>query len=152
VTGNEESYQRGLKIRREVVGDAHVDRSLAAASEFARPLQEYVTATAWGQIWSRPGLDRRTRSLLTLAMLTALNRNHELAVHVRGAVTNGCTVSEIQEALLQTAVYCGAPAALESFRVAERVLNELASGSTENGTEDGGTENGTGNGARSRNA
>ena len=152
MTGNEESYQRGLKIRREVVGDAHVDRSLAAASEFARPLQEYVTATAWGQIWSRPGLDRRTRSLLTLAMLTALNRNHELAVHVRGAVTNGCTVSEIQEALLQTAVYCGAPAALESFRVAERVLNELASGSTENGTEDGGTENGTGNGARSRNA
>jgi len=152
VTGNDESYQRGLKIRREVVGDAHVDRSLAAASEFARPLQEYVTATAWGQIWSRPGLDRRTRSLLTLAMLTALNRNHELAVHVRGAVTNGCTVEEIQEVLLQTAVYCGAPAALESFRVAERVLNELASGSTENGTEDGGTENGTGNGARSRNA
>ena len=152
MTGNHESYQRGLKIRREVVGDAHVDRSLAAASEFARPLQEYITATAWGQIWSRPGLDRRTRSLLTLAMLTALNRNHELAVHVRGAITNGCTVEEIQEALLQTAVYCGAPAALESFRVAERVLNELASGSTENGTEDGGTENGTGNGARSRNA
>jgi 4-carboxymuconolactone decarboxylase len=148
VTGNDESYQRGLKIRREVVGDAHVDRSLAAASEFARPLQEYVTATAWGQIWSRPGLDRRTRSLLTLAMLTALNRNHELAVHVRGAITNGCTTQEIQEVLLQTAVYCGAPAALESFRVAERVLNELA---TENGTENG-TEDGTGNGARSRNA
>jgi 4-carboxymuconolactone decarboxylase len=137
VTGNEESYQRGLKIRREVLGGAHVDRSLAAASEFARPLQEYVTATAWGQIWSRPGLDRRTRSLLTLAMLTALNRNHELAVHVRGAVTNGCTVDEIQEALLQTAVYCGAPAALESFRVAERVLNELAAESTDNGTENG---------------
>jgi 4-carboxymuconolactone decarboxylase len=148
VTGNDESYQRGLKIRREVVGDAHVDRSLAAASEFARPLQEYVTATAWGQIWSRPGLDRRTRSLLTLALLTALNRNHELAVHVRGAITNGCTTQEIQEVLLQTAVYCGAPAALESFRVAERVLNELA---TENGTENG-TEDGTGNGARSRNA
>lgn len=137
MTGNEESYQRGLKIRREVLGGAHVDRSLAAASEFARPLQEYVTATAWGRIWSRPGLDRRTRSLLTLAMLTALNRNHELAVHVRGAVTNGCTVDEIQEALLQTAVYCGAPAALESFRVAERVLNELAAESTDNGTENG---------------
>jgi 4-carboxymuconolactone decarboxylase len=156
VTGNDESYQRGLKIRREVVGDAHVDRSLAAASEFARPLQEYVTATAWGQIWSRPGLDRRTRSLLTLAMLTALNRNHELAVHVRGAITNGCTTQEIQEVLLQTAVYCGAPAALESFRVAERVLNELASeNGTENGTEnstENGTEDGTGNGARSRNA
>lgn len=126
----DESYQRGLKIRREVLGDAHVDRSLAGVSEFARPVQEYVTATAWGQIWSRPGLDRRTRSLLNLAMLTALGRNHELGVHVRGAVTNGCTTEEIQEALLQAAVYCGAPAALESFRVAERVLDELA---TENG-------------------
>jgi 4-carboxymuconolactone decarboxylase len=118
-------YQRGLKIRREVLGDAHVDRSLAAVSEFARPVQEYVTATAWGDIWSRPGLDRRTRSLLNLAMLTALNRNHELGVHVRGAVTNGCSTEEIQEVLLQAAVYCGAPAALESFRVAERVLGEI---------------------------
>ncbi|GAA5164338.1 4-carboxymuconolactone decarboxylase [Pseudonocardia eucalypti] len=123
----DESYQRGLKIRREVLGDAHVDRSLAGVSDFARPVQEYVTATAWGQIWSRPGLDRRTRSLLNLAMLTALGRNHELGVHVRGAVTNGCTTEEIQESLLQAAVYCGAPAALESFRVAERVLDELAS-------------------------
>ncbi|HEY1968122.1 MAG TPA: 4-carboxymuconolactone decarboxylase [Pseudonocardia sp.] len=121
-----QSYQRGLKIRREVLGDAHVDRSLAAASEFARPIQEYVTATAWGEIWSRPGLDRRTRSLLNLAMLTALGRNHELGVHVRGAVTNGCRTEEIQETLLQAAVYCGAPAALESFRVAERVLGEIA--------------------------
>ena len=138
----DESYERGLKVRREVLGDAHVDRSLAAVSDFARPVQEYVTATAWGQIWSRPGLDRRTRSLLNLAMLTALNRNHELGVHVRGAVTNGCTVEEIQEALLQAAVYCGAPAALESFRVAERVLGELA---TENGTENG-TANGRGSG------
>ena len=142
----DESYERGLKVRREVLGDAHVDRSLAAVSDFARPVQEYVTATAWGQIWSRPGLDRRTRSLLNLAMLTALNRNHELGVHVRGAVTNGCTVEEIQEALLQAAVYCGAPAALESFRVAERVLGELATeGGTENGTENG-TANGRGSG------
>lgn len=131
----DESYDRGLKIRREVLGDAHVDRSLAAVSEFARPVQEYVTATAWGQIWSRPGLDRRTRSLLNLAMLTALNRNHELGVHVRGAITNGCTTEEIQEVLLQAAVYCGAPAALESFRVAERVLTEIAA---ENGTANGG--------------
>ena len=130
----DESYERGLKIRREVLGDAHVDRSLAAVSEFARPVQEYVTATAWGQIWSRPGLDRRTRSLLNLAMLTALNRNHELGVHVRGAITNGCTTEEIQEVLLQAAVYCGAPAALESFRVAERVLTEIAS---ENGSAAG---------------
>jgi 4-carboxymuconolactone decarboxylase len=122
----DERYQRGLAVRREVLGDAHVDRSLAAVSEFARPIQEYVTQAAWGEIWSRPGLDRRTRSLINLAMLTALNRNHELAVHVRGAVTNGCTTEEIQEVLMQTAVYCGAPAALESFRVADRVLTDIA--------------------------
>jgi 4-carboxymuconolactone decarboxylase len=136
VVGGRESYQRGLRVRREVLGDAHVDRSLAAVSEFARPVQELVTATCWGEVWTRPGLDRRTRSLLNLVMLTALNRDHELAVHVRGAVTNGCTVTEIQEALLQTAVYCGAPAALESFRVAERVLNELAAES-DNGAGSG---------------
>lgn len=123
---SDETYQQGLKIRREVLGDAHVDRSLANVSEFARPIQEFVTATAWGQIWNRPGLDRRDRSLINLAMLTALNRNHELGVHVRGAITNGCTTEEIQEVLLQAAVYCGAPAALESFRVAEKVLNEIA--------------------------
>ena len=134
VVGGWESYQRGLRVRREVLGDAHVDRSLAAVSEFSRPIQEFVTGACWGDVWGRPGLDRRTRSLLNLVMLTALNRDHELAVHVRGAVTNGCTVTEIQEALLQTAVYCGAPAALESFRVAERVLNELAAESeSENG-------------------
>ncbi|HET6257350.1 4-carboxymuconolactone decarboxylase [Pseudonocardia sp.] len=122
----DDRYQRGLAIRREVLGEAHVDRSLAGVSDFSRPVQEFVTSAAWGEIWSRPGLDRRTRSLLNLVMLTALNRNHELGVHVRGAVTNGCTETEIQEALLQAAVYCGAPAALESFRVAERVLGELA--------------------------
>lgn len=122
----DEAYRRGLAIRKEVLGEAHVERSLAAVSDFSRPVQEYVTATAWGQVWSRPGLDRRTRSLLNLAMLTALGRNHELGVHVRGAVTNGCSETEIQETLLQAAVYCGAPAALESFRVAEGVLSELA--------------------------
>jgi 4-carboxymuconolactone decarboxylase len=121
----DDRYERGLGIRREVLGDAHVDRSLQGVSDFARPVQEYVTQNVWGELWSRPGLDRRTRSLLNLVMLTALNRSHELAVHVRGAVTNGCTVTEIQEALLQTAGYCGAPAALESFRVAERVLGEI---------------------------
>jgi 4-carboxymuconolactone decarboxylase len=117
---------QGEVVRREVLGDAHVDRSLAQVSDFSRPLQTLVTEVAWGDIWSRPGLDRRTRSLLNLGMLTALNRMTELAVHVKGAVRNGCTEEEIQEALLQTAVYCGAPAALESFRVAERVLRELA--------------------------
>ncbi|HZZ47141.1 MAG TPA: carboxymuconolactone decarboxylase family protein [Pseudonocardia sp.] len=133
----DEAYRRGLAIRKEVLGEAHVERSLAAVSDFSRPVQEYVTATAWGQIWSRPGLDRRTRSLLNLAMLTALGRNHELGVHVRGAVTNGCTETEIQEALLQAAVYCGAPAALESFRVAEGVLSELSEPAAQRGGVEG---------------
>jgi 4-carboxymuconolactone decarboxylase len=119
-------YQRGLEIRREVLGAEHVDRSLRAASPFSQPIQELVTEYCWGAVWSREGLDRRTRSLLNLAMLTALNRNHELAVHVRGAVTNGCTTDEIRETLLQAAIYCGVPAGLESVRVAERVLTELA--------------------------
>ncbi len=118
-------YAEGLKVRREVLGAEHVDRSLQAASDFSRPVQELVTEYCWGAVWARDELDRRTRSLLNLAMLTALNRNHELGVHVRGAVTNGCTTAEIRETLLQTAVYCGVPAALEAFRVAERVLGEL---------------------------
>ena len=120
-----EVFERGLQARREVLGAEHVDRSLAQVSDFAQPIQELVTEYCWGAIWSRPGLDRRTRSLLNLTMLTALNRMHELAVHVRGAVANGCTDEEIQEALLQTAAYCGFPAAIESFRVAERTLREM---------------------------
>lgn len=128
-------YERGLAIRREVLGEAHVDRSLAAVSEFSRPIQELVTASVWGDVWSRPGLERRTRSLLNLVMLIALGRNHELGVHVRGAVRNGCTETEIQEALLQTAVYCGAPAALEAFRVAERVLGEIAAEHADQGAD-----------------
>lgn len=120
-----ETYERGLAMRRAVTGDAHVERSLAQATDFSRPIQELVTEYAWGAIWNREGLDRRTRSLLNIVMLTALNRNHELGVHIRGAITNGVTVSEIQEALLQATVYVGAPAGLESFRVAERVLTEI---------------------------
>lgn len=116
---------RGLETRKEVLGAEHVERSLAAASDFTKPVQELVTEYCWGAVWTRPGLDRRTRSLLNLGMLTALGRNHELGVHVRGAITNGCTVAEIQETLLQTAIYCGVPAALESFRTAEKVLDEL---------------------------
>jgi 4-carboxymuconolactone decarboxylase len=115
----------GEKTRREVLGSEHVDRSLSQVSDFSRPVQNLVTEVGWGDVWSRPGLDRRTRSLLNLVMLTALNRPTEFAVHVRGAIRNGCSVEEIQEALLQTAVYCGFPAALEAFRNAERVLNEL---------------------------
>ena len=102
--------RRGTEVRREVLGDGHVDRSLAQATEFSRPLQELVTATCWNDIWTRPGLDRRTRSLVNLGMLTALNRMHEFGVHVRGAVNNGCSRDQIREALLQTAAYCGAPA------------------------------------------
>ncbi|WP_208020531.1 carboxymuconolactone decarboxylase family protein [Labedella phragmitis] len=121
-----ESYERGIEMRKAVLGAAHVEKSLENVSDFARPIQELVTEYCWGEVWTRPGLDRKTRSLLNLGMLTALNRSHELAVHVRGALTNGCTVEEIQEALLQTAIYVGVPAALESFRVAEKVINEQA--------------------------
>ena len=126
MTDGRDRMATGEKIRRDVLGSEHVDRSLAQVSDFSRPLQNFVTEVAWGEVWSRPGLDRRTRSLLNLGMLTALNRQTELGVHVRGAIRNGCSVEEIQEALLQTAVYCGAPAALEAFRTAERVLKELA--------------------------
>lgn len=122
--------EQGMAVRKEVLGAAHVERSMGGVSEFSRPVQEFVTRVGWGDVWSRPGLDRRTRSLLTLVMLTALNRSHELGVHVRGAVTNGATVEEIQEALLQATVYCGAPAGLEAFRVAERVLDEISTESS----------------------
>jgi 4-carboxymuconolactone decarboxylase len=118
-------FEEGLRTRREVLGASHVDRSLAQVSDFSRPIQELVTEYCWGAVWTRPGLDRQTRSLLNIAMLTALNRSHELGVHVRGAITNGCTETQIQETLLQTAIYVGVPASLESFRVAERVLVEL---------------------------
>lgn len=119
------SYEEGLQARREVLGHAHVDKSLSQVSEFARPVQELVTEYCWGEVWTRPGLSRPTRSMLNLAMLTALNRSHELGVHVRGALTNGVTEEEIQEVLLQTAIYVGVPAALESFRVAEKVIKEF---------------------------
>lgn len=115
---------RGLQVRREVLGDEHVERSMERTSEFSRPVQELVTAYCWGAVWTREELDRRTRSLINLAMLTALNRPAELRIHVRGAINNGCTVAEVQEVLLQTAVYCGVPAALEAFRIAETTLEE----------------------------
>jgi 4-carboxymuconolactone decarboxylase len=120
-----ETYERGLGVRREVLGDAHVERSLAQVSDFSRPIQELVTEYCWGEIWSRDGLPRATRSLINIAMLTALNRGHELGVHVRGAINNGVTEAEIQEVLLQTAIYVGVPASLESFRIAEGVLKEM---------------------------
>lgn len=123
--GKSPLYERGLARRREVLGDEHVNRSLAAVSDFSRPIQDLVTEYCWGAIWTRDELDPRTRSLLNLAMLTALNRMHELGAHVRGAVNNGCSRAQIRETLLQTAVYCGVPAALESFRVADKVLAEI---------------------------
>src|ERR1700678_793177 len=108
----EQRFEQGLEVRREVLGGEHVDRSLAAASDFTRPLQEFVTEYCWGAIWTRPGLDRRTRSLLNIAMLTALGKPDELRLHVRGALRNGVAVEEIREVILQAAVYCGIPAAL----------------------------------------
>lgn len=126
-----ESFDLGMKVRREVLGDAHVDRSLAQVSEFARPIQELVTEYCWGEVWSRDGLPRATRSLINIAMLTALNRGHELGVHVRGAINNGVTEEEIQEVLLQAAIYVGVPASLESFRIAERVLIEMRADAAE---------------------
>ena len=125
---HEESYQEGLQVRREVLGAEFVDRSLAEAGDFVRPLQELVTEYCWGMVWSRDALPRKTRSLLNIVMLTALNRSHELGLHIRGALTNGATVEEIQEALLQTAIYIGVPAALESFRIAEAIVQEQSAG------------------------
>lgn len=121
----DDAYENGLRARRKVLGAEHVRRSLESVSDFARPAQELVTRYCWGEVWSRPGLEHKTRSLINLAMLTALNRSHELAVHVRGAIANGCTEAEIQEVLLQAMIYCGAPAGLEAFRVAEGVLVEM---------------------------
>jgi 4-carboxymuconolactone decarboxylase len=123
---HEETFQEGLDIRKEVLGAAHVERSLANVSEFSRPMQELVTEYCWGAVWSRDGLERKTRSLINLAMLTALNRGHELSVHVKGAINNGCTPEEIQEVLMQTAIYVGVPAAMESFRIAEATLKEMS--------------------------
>ncbi len=129
-----DAFERGLRVRKEVLGAEHVERSLERAAPFSAPMQELVTEYCWGMIWSRPGLPRRDRSLINLAMLTALNRSHELKVHVRGAITNGCTPEEIQETLLQAAIYCGVPAAMEAFRIAEGVLAELEAERADAGT------------------
>ena len=122
----DDRFEAGLEVRRAVLGAEHVDRSLERASDFSRPMQELVTEYCWGTVWTRPGLDRRTRSLINLGMLTALGSGHELEVHVRAALTNGATVAEIQETLLQAAIYCGVPAGLEAFRRADAVLSEAA--------------------------
>jgi 4-carboxymuconolactone decarboxylase len=119
-----ELYDKGLAVRKEVLGADYVQRQLAAADDFNKPLQEMVTEYCWGWLWTRPQLERKTRSLLNLAILSALNRGTEFKAHVKGALTNGCTKDEIREVLLQVAVYCGVPAGVEAFRQAREVFNE----------------------------
>src|SRR3954464_11511888 len=118
-------YEAGLKVRREVLGDAHVDRALDNATEFTKPFQEYITRAAWGEAWTRDGLDRRTRSCITLAILTALRAENEIPMHVRAAITNGLTPDEIREVILHTAVYAGVPAANSAIALAQETLQEL---------------------------
>lgn len=124
---NKDAYQAGLKTRREVLGADSVDQAISSADDFNRPMQELTTEFCWNEIWNRPGLDRRTRSMLNLAMLTALNRPHELKLHLRGALRNGVTKDEIREIFLQAAIYCGVPAAIDSFRNAKEVFAEIKS-------------------------
>ena len=122
---DEERRAAGMRTRREVLGDVHVDRAVAATTQFTAAFQEFITRYAWGEVWSRPGLDRRTRSAITLAALTALRAEHEIAMHVRAAIGNGLTAHEIQEVLLHTALYAGLPAANGAFAVAQQTLEEL---------------------------
>ena len=114
----------GMRVRREVLGDEHVDEAVAGTTGFTRDFQDLLTRYAWGEIWARPGLDRKTRSCITLTALTALNHHDELALHVRAALRNGLTPDEIKEVLLQAAIYCGVPAANRAFAIAQQVLDE----------------------------
>jgi len=113
-----------MRVRREVLGDEHVDRAVESTTEFTRDFQDLITRYAWGEIWTRPGLDRRTRSCITIAALVALGRDHELELHLRAALRNGLSPDEIKEVLLQSAIYCGVPAANSAFAIAQRVLDE----------------------------
>ena len=119
---SESQYERGLQVRREVLGDEHVDAALAGATELTRDFQDLLTRYAWGEIWTRPGLDRRTRSCMTIIALVALGRHEELAMHVRAGLRNGLTPDEIKEVLLHSAIYCGVPAANSAFAIAAQVL------------------------------
>ena len=123
-----DNYERGMKVRREVLGDAHVERALDQATPFTADFQQHLTEVAWGSVWTRPGLDRRTRSAITLAALTALGREGELELHVRAALRNGLTADEISEILIHTSVYAGIPAANAAFAIAQRVLDEEGAG------------------------
>jgi 4-carboxymuconolactone decarboxylase len=118
-------YEAGLKTRTEVLGQEYVDNAFKSADAFNLPFQEFITEYAWGGVWTRPGLDRKTRSFLNLGMLAALNRPHEIKIHVRGALNNGLTKEEIAEVFFQVAIYCGVPAALDAIRVAQEVFKEM---------------------------
>jgi 4-carboxymuconolactone decarboxylase len=122
---NKELFEKGLAVRKAVVGESYVDASLKGADDFSMPMQELVTEFCWGSVWTRPGLDRRSRSILNLGMIAALNKPEELAIHVRGAINNGVTKDEIKECLLQVAVYCGMPAGLSSFKIARQVFKDM---------------------------
>ena len=122
---DKETFEKGLNIRRSVLGADFVDRAISTADDFNRPLQEIVTQYCWGEIWGRPGLDKKTRSLLNLAMISALNRPHEVKMHIKGALNNGVTKDEIKEVFLQVAIYAGVPAGVDSFRLAKEVFTEL---------------------------
>ena len=121
---DDQLYERGMEVRRAVLGDEHVDRANANATEFTAPWQEFITRHAWGAVWTRAGLDRRTRSVITLSVLTALGREHEIAMHVRAALGNGLTQEEIAEVLIHTSVYAGVPAVNAAFGIAQRVFDE----------------------------
>jgi 4-carboxymuconolactone decarboxylase len=118
----DEQYRQGLATRREVMGDAFVDRALSGTTAFTQPIQDHISRNAWGDVWQREGLDRKTRSLVTVAMLTALGKQNELKGHLRGALNNGATVEELQEVLLHAAIYCGVPTSVEAFRTAAEVI------------------------------
>jgi 4-carboxymuconolactone decarboxylase len=122
---NDELFKRGLEIRKSVLGKEYVEKSIASADDFNMPLQQLVTEYCWGAVWGREELPRKTRSMLNLAMLSCLNRPHELKIHVQGALRNGLTKTEIREVLLQVAIYCGVPAAVDSFRVAREAIAEF---------------------------
>jgi 4-carboxymuconolactone decarboxylase len=119
-----EKFDRGMAVRREVLGSEYVDRSIAETDDFSRPVMELVTEYCWGEIWTQPDLPRKTRSLINLAMISALNRPQELKVHVRGALRNGCSKEEIRAVVMQVAIYCGVPAAIDALRIAKEVLKE----------------------------
>lgn len=121
---SDELFQKGLEVRKAVLGNEYVENAINNADEFSMPMQELATEFCWGTVWTRPGLSRKTRSLINIGMISALNRPHELKLHIRGALNNGCTREEIREVLLQAAVYCGVPAGVDGFRIAREVFAE----------------------------